>query len=80
MAQLEAVQVSGEQAVMSAVSRTEILDEPYCVSAKRGEAISQILAYLPVYFEPVAPVIADEAAMLIGRYGTRLKNLDAAYC
>lgn len=65
---------------LSTVARTEILHQPYQVSAEIGTKAKQFLSSFGfISFIDVSEDIADKAAELCAKVGAKLKNIDSIH-
>jgi len=65
---------------LSTVARTEILHQPYQISAEIGEKAKRFLSSFGfISFIEVSEDIADKAAKLSAKVGAKLKNIDSIH-
>ena len=77
---LKKLENSESQVYLSAIARTEILHQPYQISAAMGEKVKQLLSEFGfVTFVEVSENIADKAAALCAEVGTKLKKIDSIH-
>ena len=77
---LKKLESSESQVYLSTVARTEILHQPYQISAEVGEKAKQLLSGFGfISFVGVSEDIADQAAELCAKVGAKLKNIDSIH-